>query len=99
MTQLAFLSMPSGWEWFALLAIGLLIFGKRLPEVGRSLGRGIVEFKRGVRGFEEEIEQESRRPGSTPAQIEPTQSRTVSQSQHAPAQPEPQHRPEPGAAS
>ncbi|MEC9156874.1 MAG: twin-arginine translocase TatA/TatE family subunit, partial [Planctomycetota bacterium] len=37
--------MPSGWEWIALLAIGLLVFGRRLPEVGRSVGKSIVEFK------------------------------------------------------
>ena len=29
--------------------IALLLFGKRLPEVARSLGKGIVEFKKGVR--------------------------------------------------
>lgn len=28
--------------------IGLLVFGKRLPEVGRNLGRSISEFKRGI---------------------------------------------------
>jgi sec-independent protein translocase protein TatA len=35
-------------ELLVILAVALLIFGKRLPEVGRSLGRGIVEFKRGL---------------------------------------------------
>jgi sec-independent protein translocase protein TatA len=39
-----------------LLIIGLLIFGKRLPEVGRSLGKGIVEFKRGIKGIEDDVE-------------------------------------------
>ena len=34
-----------------LLAIILVVFGaKRLPEAGRSLGRGLREFKRGVTG-------------------------------------------------
>ena len=47
--------MPGGMEWIVLLVIGLLIFGRRLPEVGRSLGRGIVEFKRGVNGIDDEI--------------------------------------------
>ena len=41
-------------------AVILLLFGARLPKVMRSLGEGIVEFKRGVQG----IEDESRRPGS-----------------------------------
>jgi len=46
------------WELLIVLAIGLLLFGKRLPDVGRSLGRSIVEFKRGVKGIQEEIDQE-----------------------------------------
>ena len=61
---LAFMGLPMGMEWVVLLVLGLLIFGKRLPEVGRSLGRGIVEFKKGIRGLEDEIEDESARPGS-----------------------------------
>jgi sec-independent protein translocase protein TatA len=41
-------------------AVILLLFGARLPKVMRSLGEGIVEFKRGVQG----IEDEGRRPGA-----------------------------------
>lgn len=40
-----------------LLVVGLfavLLFGKKLPEVGRSLGKGLVEFKKGLRGEEDE---------------------------------------------
>lgn len=61
---LAFLGLPMGMEWVVLLVLGLLIFGKRLPEVGRSLGRGIVEFKKGVRGLEDEIDDESSKSSS-----------------------------------
>ena len=50
---------PGPAEMMIILAIGVLLFGKRLPEVGRSLGRGIVEFKKGVRGIEDEIESSS----------------------------------------
>jgi sec-independent protein translocase protein TatA len=39
-----------------LLVVGLLLFGKRLPEVGRSLGKGIVEFKKGLKGLEDDID-------------------------------------------
>ncbi len=35
--------------------IALLLFGKRLPEVARSLGKGIVEFKKGMNGIEDDI--------------------------------------------
>jgi sec-independent protein translocase protein TatA len=64
-TFLAFL-MPSGGEWIVLLVIGLLLFGRRLPEVGRSLGRGIVEFKKGIKGIDDEIEEASSEPSSRP---------------------------------
>ena len=43
-------------EWMLIAAIGLLFFGKRLPEVGRSLGKGIVEFKKGLKGIEDDVE-------------------------------------------
>ncbi|MHC4217837.1 MAG: twin-arginine translocase TatA/TatE family subunit [Planctomycetota bacterium] len=56
--------VPGGMEWVILLVLGLLIFGRRLPEVGRSLGKGIVEFKRGIKGIEDEVETESSKPGS-----------------------------------
>jgi len=55
---------PGGYEWIILLILGLLIFGRRLPEVGRSLGKSIVEFKKGIKNIEEEIDTESSR--STP---------------------------------
>ena len=51
-----------------LLILGLLIFGKRLPEVGRSLGKGIVEFKRGIKGLEDEVESASSMPAAPPVQ-------------------------------
>jgi sec-independent protein translocase protein TatA len=46
---------PGGSELLIVAIIGLLLFGKRLPEVARSLGKGIVEFKKGVRGIEDEV--------------------------------------------
>ena len=39
-----------------LLVIGVLLFGRRLPEVGRYLGKGITEFRKGVRGLEDEMD-------------------------------------------
>jgi sec-independent protein translocase protein TatA len=57
MSQFVALGMPSGATWIVIAAIGLILFGKRLPEVGRSLGKGIVEFKKGLTGAAEEIRQ------------------------------------------
>lgn len=62
------ISMPMGAEWLVIAALGLLIFGKRLPEVGRSLGKGIVEFKKGLKGVESEIEQVDQQIDSEAAQ-------------------------------
>ena len=57
---LAFLIGPM--EIGMIAVVGLLIFGNRLPEVGKSLGKGIVEFKKGVRGITDEIEHEVDHP-------------------------------------
>lgn len=51
-----------------LLIVGgvvLLLFGNRLPSVMRSLGQGMVEFKKGVQGVEEEKEKKDA-PANTP---------------------------------
>jgi len=63
--------LPGHSEWLILLVIGLLIFGRRLPEVGRNIGRSIVEFKRGIKGIGDEIEEESSHdaPRSEPKRI------------------------------
>src|SRR5713101_923571 len=55
-----------------LLGIGILLFGKRLPEVGRSLGKGIVEFKKGLKGLEDEIDTQASAPShKDSASLEP----------------------------
>lgn len=49
--------------------VALLLFGKRLPEVARSLGKGITEFKKGVQGIEEDSDRaasSTTRPASRP---------------------------------
>jgi sec-independent protein translocase protein TatA len=44
-------------ELLVLGGFALLLFGgRRLPEFGRSLGRGIVEFKKGLKGIEDDID-------------------------------------------
>ena len=48
-------SLPGGMEWIIIGLIALLIFGKRLPEVMRSVGKGISEFKRGMQDVNQEL--------------------------------------------
>ncbi len=56
---LAFLA-NLGWPEILIIGIVmLLLFGRRLPEVGRSLGQGIVEFKKGLKDVTDDIKQES----------------------------------------
>jgi sec-independent protein translocase protein TatA len=38
-----------GWEVLALLVIALLVFGHKIPGMARNLGRGVGEFKQGLR--------------------------------------------------
>lgn len=38
-----------------VLVIALLLFGNRLPGVMRSLGKSVVEFKKGVNGIEDKV--------------------------------------------
>lgn len=61
MLSLALFGLPGGSEWIVIGLIALLVFGKRLPEVGRSLGQGIVQFKKGLKGIEDDVEAASNR--------------------------------------
>ena len=60
------------WELVLILLVLLLVFGaKRLPEMGRSLGKGMREFKESVTGMDE-------KPASTPpAELPSTPSETA----------------------
>jgi sec-independent protein translocase protein TatA len=51
------LSWPSGGEWIIIFVVVLLLFGSRVPDVARSLGRSITEFKKGLRDVEDEVKQ------------------------------------------
>src|SRR5438876_1102233 len=47
-------------HWLLVLAVAALLFGtKRLPDVGRALGRSIAEFKKGMKEGAEEKEDEA----------------------------------------
>ena len=56
--------MPGPFELVIVMAIMLLLFGNRLPSVMRSLGRGVVEFKKGIHGVEDDLDEASRSIGN-----------------------------------
>jgi sec-independent protein translocase protein TatA len=63
--------MPGPFEIAIIGIIALLLFGRRLPEVGRSLGKGITEFKRGLNDTGEQVTQSiTDTPKETPEQQE-----------------------------
>jgi sec-independent protein translocase protein TatA len=71
--------MP-GWiglpELLILLVVVLLVFGpKRLPEMGKSLGRGMREFKESVTGSEHDEPAALPTPSDTAAHAAPAPSR------------------------
>jgi len=63
MTPLA-ISFPGWTELLVIGIVAVLIFGRRLPDVGRSLGQGLVEFKKGLKGVQDEVESAGEKPPS-----------------------------------
>ena len=80
----------SPWELLLLLAFALLLFGpKRLPEMGRSLGKGMREFKDSLTGKDEDDKREELGVAATPA-VPPTPAPPPAASPPAPT---PEHDP------
>jgi sec-independent protein translocase protein TatA len=55
-------------EIAVIVVLAVLLFGKNLPGVGRSIGKSIVEFKKGVKGLEDDFEGGSAPAGQPAAQ-------------------------------
>lgn len=56
MVQLGFIQNLGAPELIIIFAVLLLLFGaKRLPEIGRSLGKGIREFKGATKGIADDV--------------------------------------------
>lgn len=73
MDTLAMFGLPGYAEILVVAFVGLLLFGRRLPEVARSLGRSVVEFKKGIKDVKDDVENSARQPDkidrSDPAQL------------------------------
>ena len=61
--------LPGSWEIWIILLIVLLLFGRRIPQVARSLGQGISQFKRGLNEPDPEPEGDAKKdqPPKEPA--------------------------------
>jgi sec-independent protein translocase protein TatA len=69
--------MPFGisiWELMILLVVLLLVFGaKRLPEMGKSLGKGMREFKDAVTGMDDAATTQPPQATTQPPQAPPAE--------------------------
>ena len=52
----AFFQNIGTMELIAIAMVALIFFGNRLPSVMRSLGKSVVEFKKGISGIEDELD-------------------------------------------
>lgn len=59
--------MRLGWmEIIIILVVVLLLFGsKRLPELARSIGRSLQEFKRGMKDITDDIKKDDNKDGKS----------------------------------
>jgi len=64
-------------ELLMILVVALIVFGpKKLPELGKSLGSGLREFRRSTQGLKEELEGSLREPPAAPTPS-PAASQTI----------------------
>ena len=61
-------------ELLIILVIALVLFGSRLPDVARSLGKSVNSFKRGLKDVEDELN--TPEPPATPPKSLPTRVET-----------------------
>lgn len=66
------LGLLNHWEIIAIVAVGVLLFGSRLPSIARSLGKSITEFKKGVKDLKDDVD-----PDKEPRQLDKGESREL----------------------
>jgi len=57
---------PGPWELMIVAGVVFLLFGHRLPSMMRSLGAGVVEFKKGMQAGAEDETPEAKPEGKSP---------------------------------
>jgi sec-independent protein translocase protein TatA len=82
---------PGPTEWVLILVIVLVLFGaKKLPELARSLGQSMNEFRKAREEFDKELHQAGQDLKSSPQNTQPYQpgqpAQQVSPGQAAPVQ-------------
>ena len=67
-------------EIAVILLLGVLLFGRKLPDIGRSIGKTVVEFKKGMKGVEDDLSTDGNasRPSIEPEPVRPPQRVTAS---------------------
>ena len=45
-----------GTEYLVIAVVALLIFGRNLPTVARNMGKSVVEFKKGLKNVQDEVD-------------------------------------------
>ena len=56
MDTLLFITMPQGWQIVILVLLVVLLFGgKKIPEMMKGIGKGISQFKQGLKEVEDDI--------------------------------------------
>lgn len=60
MTEMTYILawMPGPWELMVILVVAILLFGRRLPEIARGMGKSITEFKKGLNEAKNEIDKD-----------------------------------------
>ncbi len=82
------LVMPGPTEWVVILVIVLVLFGaKKLPELARSLGQGMNEFRKAREEFDKELQQAGQDVKGKPQNTQPYQPGQPAPAKTAQAQP------------
>jgi sec-independent protein translocase protein TatA len=66
--------------------VALVLFGSRLPDVARSLGKSVNSFKRGLKDVEDELQESMRDPPAAPPKSLPQQPPSATTPTNAPSE-------------